>query len=738
MLDNESNYFDRLYARVRTDNSVENAFLSAIEAYLEGKPNKGKKKPNQISNHVQFWKAEFLKLANDKVFESEAFILALAIYFKQTTTSNIAFIERVLIESPASVRKAIRRSEIVLIPNHIKWDEINLLSQSYSAELSELINICQAFQNSHVQRIELLNSYLSIFKDLSLFEFFAYSAVYSFKFLPAKAISFDGDEISIDSQLKAMTKLTQWKLENGKESDFTLNENKILQSLKKHHSPLVFPSNEDSSLPDFMLHQFECLVQAQVELDEFLSRSVHPFCFKDSVKYEVKGTRLESVNSDCATDDTWERNGLRNKQLQGYWFNRAMNHFVESGIAAQQMGTAENHEANQIAYVKALASFLELKDVYGLEDTLECDSGLYVDLFQALLSQELMSAFYIKEYIEAFYIEYAEVNDWQHAIGLAAIKGMAKGDNRMPITWSKWKAKVNNIVGWTVNAEFPKGNVRAVKAILDFWTLDLKSLSNKLKSKTIHRIPEMTERPVIKIGDYAVQLPWVMASQIGSVSAINNLRRFANQRPSLKSETTRIENRLGDEFTKRGFTVVKNHTPNTVAGEIDLICSIDNVVIVIEVKSTYYRTTPGEALYHRNQTLRKAGKQVHRKVEAIKNELANGGSLLQELKLKSDSPQVIGWIADTSIEYDHDYFAGYLKISIEELLVALNDEAYLLKDLDAEMQSMQRGGEISFSEEPFTLYEKGFSGQNFVNVIEQSKVWHQSTAKNFKETEAFS
>jgi len=729
MLD-ETSYFDELYSRTKADNPEETVFLRVIEGYLEGKPNRNKKKSNQISSHVQFWNSEFLKLIDTKVFESETFILALATYFKQENISNFPFIERVLIECPESVRKAIRRSEIVLKPTHYKWSEIHQLSQSYNLELSDLISVCQAFQKSHGQRLELVNRYLSIFKDLSLFEFFSYSAVYFFKFLHVKAISFDGDEISIDSQLKAMTKLTQWKLTNAKESDFALNDNTIIQSLKKHHSPLVFPSNEESSLPEHMLQQFEFLVQAQVELDEFLSRSVHPYCFEDAVKYEVKSTRLELVNLSSSSDNIWERNGLRSKQLQGYWFNKAMNHFVESGLATQQMGIPENHEANQVAYVKALASFFELKGIYGLEDTLVCDSGLNVDLFQALLSQELMSAFYIKEYIEKFYIEYAQVNDWQKTIGLIAVKGMAIGDNRMPITWSKWKEKVDNIVGWTVNADFPKGNIHAAKAILDFWTLDLKNLSNKLKSNTINRIPEMTERPVIKIGSYAVQLPWVMACQLGSVSAINNLRRFANQRPNLKSETTRIENRLGDEFTERGFTVIKNHTPNTVAGEIDLICSIDDIVIVIEVKSTYYRTTPGEALYHRNKTIRKAGKQVQRKVDAVKSEIVSGSNLLQELKLKTHKPQIIGWIADTSIEYDHDYFSGYLKISIGELLVALKDEAYHLKDLYEEVQVTQGGEEMTFSSEPYTLYEDGFSGQSFVNIIEQSKVWNESKASN--------
>jgi len=53
-----------------------------------------------------------------------------------------------------------------------------------------------------------------------------------------------------------------------------------------------------------------------------------------------------------------------------------------------------------------------------------------------------------------------------------------------------------------------------------------------------------------------------------------------------------------------------------------------------------------------------------------------------------------------------------------------------VKDLYEEVQVTQGGEEMTFSSEPYTLYEDGFSGQSFVNIIEQSKVWNESKASN--------
>ena len=101
---------------------------------------------------------------------------------------------------------------------------------------------------------------------------------------------------------------------------------------------------------------------------------------------------------------------------------------------------------------------------------------------------------------------------------------------------------------------------------------------------------------------------------------------------------------------------------------------------------------------------------------------------MPRLNLNTVYPKVIGWVADTSIEFDHEYFAGFLKVTVEELLVALTDRVYLLFDFEEQAELAQKTGvEMCFVSKPFSLYENGINGQEFVNVIEQSRVWELTT-----------
>jgi len=343
-----------------------------------------------------------------------------------------------------------------------------------------------------------------------------------------------------------------------------------------------------------------------------------------------------------------------------------------------------------------------------------------------LLSIELMIAFYNKDYIKVFAKNLHETGDWKASLGLLALSGLidpSNLQNRFPITFCNWKQKAKNIVGWTVCKDFPKGNINAAEAILEFWSLDCKKWSTQLQANNHENMPQLTERPIFKLGNYSVQLPWMMAGQLTSVNVINTLRRFANKRPEIRSETQRIETNLGNQFKKRGFIVIEGHKPdrsdNFNPGEVDLICVLDNTVIVIEVKSTYRRTSEREAIRYKHSTLRKAGQQIKRKTEAVKY-LLETDEIFQELLgiKRSEKPNVVGWIADTSLEYDHEYFNGYLKISIEELQIALRDEAEMLVDfIEGRKQSTING------KEKITLFPSEFNAVNLVNVIEKSKIW---------------
>ncbi len=175
----------------------------------------------------------------------------------------------------------------------------------------------------------------------------------------------------------------------------------------------------------------------------------------------------------------------------------------------------------------------------------------------------------------------------------------------------------------------------------------------------------------------------------------------------------------------RGCKVVLNwHPPvgpDGNAGEVDVICARDGTVLVLEVKSTYLRRGLKDAWQHETTKLRKAGQQIRRKVAAVQLALTNDAELTQRLGLEAGAPAsaMCGWIVDTSIECDHQRFGGFLKISVEELLIALRDDRHLLHDPDQLFAQRAPGVPVA----PQSLYPQGFSAERLIEVVEIQAVW---------------
>ena len=133
---------------------------------------------------------------------------------------------------------------------------------------------------------------------------------------------------------------------------------------------------------------------------------------------------------------------------------------------------------------------------------------------------------------------------------------------------------------------------------------------------------------------------------------------------------------------------------------------------------------------HGVTTLRKAGLQLRRKVQAVQNALATNTDLASMLGIETEamSLHILGWIVDTSIEHDHERFNGFLKVSLEELLIALRDDRHLLNDPEGLIDGtwMEAGhGEVAEFDKLPTLYPDGFSSSRFVEVIESEAVWEE-------------
>ena len=296
---------------------------------------------------------------------------------------------------------------------------------------------------------------------------------------------------------------------------------------------------------------------------------------------------------------------------------------------------------------------------------------------------------------------------------------------------AKTFGSLTNITGWTITASEPRGNPRMASAILDFWTYDMVAMAERLQRKEPGLQPHLFERPVLKFGATLVQLPWIVGLQNNSSAAINNLRRLGARRGQARDEAQRIESGLAQLFETRGFKTLLNWKPPRDVddpGEVDLIVTLGQHLFIIEVKSTFLRRSQREAWLHATSTLRKAGHQLRRKVEAVSRAIASNPELRALLDLNEDSVPTRhhGWIADTSIECDHQRFSGFLKVSVEELLIVLRDDRHLLNDPEGLLAGNYRADqslEADTSNSAWTLYPDGFSAERFIEVIETEAVW---------------
>lgn len=74
---------------------------------------------------------------------------------------------------------------------------------------------------------------------------------------------------------------------------------------------------------------------------------------------------------------------------------------------------------------------------------------------------------------------------------------------------------------------------------------------------------------------------------------------------------------------------------------------------------------------------------------------------------------------DTSIECDHQRLGGFLKVSLEELLIALRDDRHLLHDPDGMFAPTVPAARA----EPQSLYPQGFNAGRFIEVVETQAAW---------------
>ena len=736
------NYYDELFARLLARSSVPLAVETVAEAYLDGKPPTIRaKRTTRRQRDSLFWSGRPVIECPPESWNSEVMVLALARYLGQEPVVASGLVSRVARVAPAALIRAVKYSGLVLNQHSPRRTELEEAAIG-QAEVLELCSVLTIFDLAYRDRLAALRMQQALLAELSAFDLLIYASLYAFERLVPRDFKTRSlaPVTGTDSQVvwDAIDDLLAWKLEGVETSSLKLTEDDIGRSVATHLRPVLFDAGHDAAAA--VLHRlraFHDLLAAQIELNEFVDRSAHAFSYDDSIRFVRLGDRLEIVEVDASVRAAWQRDGRKLERLHGYWFHRAVDAFV-AYVAADPVrwaiGRPENADANRLAWVRALQAQLRLREVYGIADAVATDSGEQVELFQALLSLNLMSAFFLGDFLAAFATRVDATAGWIGALQRLAIDGLREGlQNRMPLTWSGRNAKVANITGWTVTPAQPQGDARVASAILDFWTYDLVEMSAQFKGHEPGLRPHFYERPVLKFGATLVQLPWIVGMQNNSTAAINNLRRLGARRSQARDETQRIEAALARLLESRGFTTLLNWKPPRDAddpGEVDVIATLGQHLFVLEVKSTFLRRSRQEAWLHSGSTLRKAGRQVQRKLDAVSR--AIGSDLEFRTSLGLAQPPLPhhqhGWIVDTCIECDHQRFAGFLKISIEEVLIALRDDRHLLNDPDGLLFGTcdaDKAVEVDSRPLEWTLYPEDFSVERFVEVIETEAVWDE-------------
>ena len=733
------NLYDRLYeGLIESGESAKAAVEVVVGVYLDGKPsNHGKKKITQAERDAAFWSSGFVNDVPAELWRSDILTLALTRYLRQDRVANMELLGRIALLAPDAVSRAVRHSGLVLLPHSPRRVELDQIAGS-TPEIAELCRVLDIFDQAHRERIAAVDKWKAALTELSPVDLLIYASLYAFEHLVPRRFDIptlaEGADSWMQEAWDAINDLLIWKLKTSKAS-VNLKEADIGPSLAKHLSPFLFPSPSEQVSRHDLLAAFGTLIGAQTELNSFISQSADAFSYDDGIQFVRREERLEIEEVDPAARAAWRRNGSKLARLHGYWFYRALNEFVSSDRATRPIGRPENHEANRLAYIRAMRTQLRLTEVYGVDEMVITDSGARANLFQALLSLELMSAFFQRDFLERFVQNLKESGHWVSALGRLAFEGLVDGNqNRFPLTWSDREAKIAKIVGWTVNANSPQGNPLIAAAILDFWTSDWVALSERLSKGESGLHPELFERPILKLGNLLIQLPWLVGLQNNSTAAINNLRRLGARRGEAGGETRRIEERLGKLFEAQGFRVALNWHPPAEsypnAGEVDLICARDGIVLVMEVKSTFLRRSQRDAWLHATTTLRKAGQQISRKVSAVRRALAEEVELASSLGIDNLAAPLTmhGWIVDTSIEHDHQRFSGFFKVSLEEVLIALRDDRHLLNDPDGIVSGRHpdiESEKVNDARQQMTLYPEGFSAARFIEVVENELVWDE-------------
>ncbi|MFD1437359.1 hypothetical protein [Acinetobacter terrae] len=647
-----------------------------------------------------FWQSNFIKLLTVDEVQSENYILALSQYIRYTITVKEVCIDFIKLDVESFIL-AVRYSGIILNSAHNSWNIVKEIDIDLSIhKISSFLRVVEKLQSEYVSRLE---EYEVIKKELSIGQVTAmiFSSLYAYEYLIPHRESIEqlpyqydlNENNSAESVWKAFDNIVKTSRKNKK----VITEKSLGLALKSKMIPFL----TSEGLTEALIVQYETfkkLVAIKIEIQNYQRNVFESFSFNSNVNYELKDKKLIHSNKKEKKDYWDEKNSL----LLSYWFMKGSQKLLESDYIYRISPTGKNLEANAIALSKAFAVKEQLRQIYGINDLKI--NNVDLDLFDVMKTMALSQAHYLKDHIEKFEGYLLESNSHLKALTKLMMHGLVTGENRMPMTFAWQKDKSKRMSSWIIEGSNNQ-KIKKINQILNFWSCDLYDDNDD---------SNFSQKPFYKIDEMIFEFPWLTAFQNLNTSMINYVRKLHKNRLELKNETDQIELNLAEKFKKAGFQVFPQYFPKTGnAGEIDLIAIYENHVVVMEIKSSYIRSSIKEIYEYRNFTLNKAAYQLTKKVEYVKSEF------LREYFENSEELKIHSWIIDTTLEFDHLYFGEHLKVSLDEVIISLTlDHSFMNRIIESDLDAKDEKVQIN--------------GIEFINNIGNNKFWNEQLG-NYEE-----
>lgn len=662
------------------------------------------KLPNQTNKFQHFWQADFVQNISMEQLRHENYRLAFSQYIRYGNI-NLDLCGHIAQICPESFVMSVRQSGVIHQWNYNDWEKLaEFCHQSPHIELRNFIAVAEKMREQYQQRLQQYNE-LKAKLNLSQTAAMLYGSLYTYEYLlpemgqEAVHIPYQIDtecDVNTENLWQAFDKI----IEQTPPSRKPITEKYFALLFRNKLMPFL---TGEGLIPLLILEyeQYKQMVALRVELDLYQNFVFYSYCYQPETQYSLHDGNLILHSSKEHNPDNFNR---KFSILNNYWLWRGGKESMETPYIFRM----KPKSGNLGALAKAQGIVLCLQEVFGIYEHIS--NKQQFDLFESILTITLSQAFYRQSFLDEFNQHRQQGVPARQALFLLSTNGIMSGENRFPISFSEIERKAERMSDWIISGS-KTAKKKKMAAILKFWSQDLRHM----------RKDAYAELPYYQSDDVVIELPHRFGLQNLHTTTVNHFRRLQKNRAELRHETAQMEVQLADLFKKYGWQVWLQHQPSESAvGEIDLIVVADNRVLVVELKSSFIKKTIKEIYEYKYFVLNKAAYQLKRRMEYVQN------VWLSENGFSSEQMSVHAWIVDTTLEFDHEKIQGFLKVSLEELLISLNQHTDFQKHL-FDFDTIQNNLPLVFSKFIEDIEENQFWQKTLVHFDEMDNDWkHQA------------